>query len=126
MAPKLAKFRISTPYGGWVHVTLKEGQSVAWLKDKASDLIGQRLAEIRTAGGCLLQDDWGVEIIKTVRQKEARLANAAKAWLNLEKTRKEAAAAEKAWLNLEKAVKKAAAGRSQTQPDAGRRSSRRR
>ena len=96
------------------------------MKDKASDLIGQRLAEIRTAGGCLLQDDWGVEIIKTVRQKEARLANAAKAWLNLEKTRKEAAAAEKAWLNLEKAVKKAAAGRSQTQPDAGRRSSRRR
>ena len=92
MAPKLAKFRISTPYGGWVHVTLKEGQTVAWVKDKASDLIGQRLAEIRTAGGCLLQDDWGVEIVKTIRQKEARRAHAEKAWLNLEKTVKGAAA----------------------------------
>ena len=41
---------------------------------------------------CLLQDDWGVEIVKTIRQKEARRAHAEKAWLNLEKTVKEAAA----------------------------------
>ena len=123
MAPKLAKFRISTPYGGWVHVTLKEGQTVAWVKDKASDLIGQRLAEIRTAGGCLLQDDWGVEIVKTIRQKEARRAHAEKAWLNLEKTVKEAAASSQPGRPQPDAAKR---GDEKTVKDAARRSSRRR